>query len=57
MLIGGGQPAFLVALMQLQAQGRFPLERLVRSYDFADVNQAIDDSESGEVVKPILKMA
>lgn len=30
---GGGQtPAFLQALMRLQAQGRFPLEKLVRRY-------------------------
>ena len=54
---GGGQtPAFLVALMRLQAQGRFPLEKLVKRYDFADINQAVDDSDAGEVVKPILHM-
>jgi aryl-alcohol dehydrogenase len=55
---GSGQtPAFLMALMHLQAQGRFPLETLVRPYAFADVNQAIDDSDNGAVVKPILHMA
>ena len=54
---GGGQPAFLLALMRLQAQGRFPLEKLIRTYDFDDVNQAIDDSDAGEVVKPVLRMA
>ncbi len=55
---GGGQtPAFLLALMRLQAQGRFPLEKLVRRYPFADINRAIDDSDAGEVVKPILHMA
>jgi aryl-alcohol dehydrogenase len=54
---GGGQtPFFLQALMQLQAQGRFPLEKLARRYDFADINQAIDDSDAGTVVKPILHM-
>lgn len=55
---GGGQtPEFLLALMRLQAQGRFPLERLVRTYPFADIEQAIDDSDSGRTVKPILHMA
>ena len=42
--------------MNLQAQGRFPLERLVRRYAFEDVNQAIDDSDEGNTVKPILMM-
>ncbi|GAB2561613.1 NAD(P)-dependent alcohol dehydrogenase [Dyella jejuensis] len=54
---GGGQtPAFLESLMALQGQGRFPLEKLVRFYDFADVNRAIDDSDAGITIKPILRM-
>ena len=54
---GAGQPDFLRTLMKLQAQGRFPLEKLVRTYPFADINQTIDDSDAGSVVKPILRMA
>lgn len=54
---GGGQtPTFLLALMRLQSEGRFPLEKLVRFYPFAEINQAIDDSDAGAVVKPILRM-
>jgi len=54
---GGGQtPRFLESLMELQRQGRFPLEKLVRFYDFADVNQAVDDSDAGTTIKPILRM-
>lgn len=54
---GGGQtPEFLQSLMELQLQGRFPLEKLVRFYDFADVNQAVDDSDAGTTIKPILRM-
>lgn len=54
---GGGQtPAFHRSLIYLQAQGLFPLEKLVRTYAFADVNQAIDDSDARTVVKPILTM-
>ncbi|MBL6459097.1 zinc-binding dehydrogenase [Belnapia sp. T6] len=57
-ILGGGQtPDFLLTLMHLQSQGRFPLERLVRWYDFADINQAIDNSDAGAVVKPILRIA
>lgn len=54
---GGGQtPMFQLSLMEMQAQGRFPLEKLVRTYPFADINQAVEDSDSGAVVKPILRM-
>jgi len=54
---GGGQtPQFLESLMELQRQGRFPLEKLVKFYDFAEINRAIDDSDAGLTVKPILRM-
>lgn len=53
---GGHTPHFLESLMELQLQGRFPLEKLVRFYDFADVNQAVDDSDAGTTIKPILRM-
>ncbi|EYD74320.1 Zinc-containing alcohol dehydrogenase superfamily [Rubellimicrobium mesophilum DSM 19309] len=54
---GGGQtPMFLESLMELHRQGRFPVEKLVRFYDFAEVNQAIDDSDAGRTAKPILRM-
>jgi aryl-alcohol dehydrogenase len=42
--------------MELQRQGRFPLEKLVRFYDFAQINQAIDDSDQGITVKPVVRM-
>jgi aryl-alcohol dehydrogenase len=55
---GGGQtPHFLVSLMELQRDGRFPLDRLVRFYPFEEVNQAIDDSDAGSTIKPVLRMA
>ncbi len=47
-------PDFHLALMRLQAQGRFPLERLGAALFFAEVNQALDDSDAGEAIKPIL---
>jgi len=54
---GGGQtPRFLESLMELQLQGRFSLEKLVRFYDFADINQSVDDSDAGTTIKPILRM-
>jgi aryl-alcohol dehydrogenase len=54
---GGGQtPQFLESLMELQRQGRFPLEKLARFYPFASINQAIEDSDEGRAIKPILRM-
>lgn len=54
---GSGQtPEFHHALMDLQVKGRFPLQKLVQHYDLADLDQAIEDVESGAVVKPIVRM-
>lgn len=45
---------FLPDLIRHHLAGRFPFDRLIRTYPFADINAAIADSESGEVVKPVL---
>ena len=45
---------FIPRLLALHAQGRFPVERLVRNYPFAELNAAIADSLSGATVKPVL---
>lgn len=37
-------------------QGRFPFDRLVKFYELDEINKAAEDSESGEVLKAILKM-
>ncbi len=34
----------------------FPYDQLIHTYDFADINQALADTQSGEVVKPVLIM-
>jgi aryl-alcohol dehydrogenase len=47
---------FIPRLVELMRQGRFPLERLVSFYDFDQINQAVEDSEQGRVVKAILRM-
>jgi len=46
---------FIPELIELYRQGRFPFDRLVKFYDFDDVNQAMADSESGVTIKPILR--
>ncbi len=54
---GGGRSGQLIpALVELHEQGRFPFDRLVRYYEMGEVEQALADSRSGEVIKPILRM-
>jgi aryl-alcohol dehydrogenase len=47
---------FIPRLVELIVSGRFPLDRLVSWYDFADINKAVADAESGIAIKPILRM-
>jgi aryl-alcohol dehydrogenase len=48
---------FIPKLLDLYSQGRFPFDQPVKFYDFAQVNEAIADSESGRVIKPIIRMS
>jgi len=55
---GGGRSGQLIpALVELHQQGRFPFDRLVRYYELGQIEQALEDSKSGEVIKPILRMS
>ena len=55
---GSARPQhFIPLLVHLYRQGRFPFDRVVRYYRFADINQALHDSEHGVAIKPILRMA
>ena len=41
-------------LLDLNARGRFPVDRLVKNYPFAELNTAIADSLAGATIKPVL---
>jgi aryl-alcohol dehydrogenase len=47
---------FIPELIRFHQAGLFPFERIVTSYPFEEINQAIADSKSGKVVKPVLRM-
>ena len=47
---------FIPRLLDLHARGRFPFDRLVRNYAFSDLQTAMDDSLSGETIKPVLTL-
>lgn len=47
---------FIPSLIELYRQGRFPFDKLVTFYPFDRINDAIHDSETGKVVKPVIRM-
>lgn len=52
---GSADPdVFLPQLLELHRAGRFPVDRLVTTYSFAQFDQALADSRSGAVVKAVL---
>lgn len=49
--------AFIPELIRLHRAGRFPFDRLLRFYEFEQINEAIDAMCRGEVIKPIVRMS
>ncbi|MFD9665062.1 NAD(P)-dependent alcohol dehydrogenase [Rhodococcus sp. NPDC059968] len=47
---------FIPELIKMHQAGRFPFDRLVTFYDFADINTAVADTQSGKAIKPILRI-
>ena len=54
---GGAVPQdFLPKLIAYYRQGLFPFDRLIKQFDFEQINEAIAACESGETIKPVLCM-
>ena len=54
---GDSEPReFIPRLIELHRQGRFPLERLITTYPFGKIADAMHDSEAGTAIKPVLLM-
>ncbi|BEM64718.1 hypothetical protein AN414_24350 [Serratia marcescens] len=45
---------FIPRLLQFWREGKFPIEKLIRFYKPEQVEQAFADSNSGDVIKPVL---
>jgi aryl-alcohol dehydrogenase len=45
---------FIPKLVELYAQGLFPIDQLVTYYPFTEINRAVEDLENGIVIKAIL---
>jgi aryl-alcohol dehydrogenase len=57
-ILGGeGRSASLIgALIALNKQGRFPYDKLITSFPLDQVNDALEASRAGDVIKPVLRM-
>jgi aryl-alcohol dehydrogenase len=45
---------FIPKLIELWREGRFPMDKLMKNYTLADINQGFADSASGVTVKPVV---
>jgi aryl-alcohol dehydrogenase len=48
---------FLPRLFDLWRRGEFPVDRMMEFYDFEEIDRAAHDAESGDVIKPVLRMS
>jgi aryl-alcohol dehydrogenase len=47
---------FLPRLVELYRAGRLPVDRLVRHYEFAAINEAVADMLAGTTIKAVLRI-
>jgi aryl-alcohol dehydrogenase len=52
----GRSESFINTLITLNAQGRFPYDRLIKKFPLEEVNEALEASHHGDVIKPVLVM-
>ncbi len=45
---------FIPKLIALYREGKFPFDRLLKFYEFREINQAIADALQGDTIKPVL---
>ena len=54
---GEGRSVSLIgALIELNRQGRFPYDKLITTFPLEQVNEAMEASHAGDVIKPVLRM-
>jgi aryl-alcohol dehydrogenase len=47
---------FIPKLIALYQAGQFPFDRLVKFYDFSEINEAMADAKHGDTIKPVLRI-
>jgi aryl-alcohol dehydrogenase len=48
---------FIPRMIELYRTGLFPFDRLVKFYDFGEINEAIADAKRGDTIKPVLRIS
>jgi aryl-alcohol dehydrogenase len=48
--------SFIPQMIALYEAGQFPFDRLVKFYDFPEINRAIADAKKGDTIKPVLRI-
>jgi aryl-alcohol dehydrogenase len=48
---------FIPVLIDLYKKGELPFDKLIKFYDFAEINKAVSDSKSGATIKPVLTIS
>jgi len=48
---------FIPRLLELWRQGRFPVDRIIETFPFEQINEAAEAAHSGRVIKPVLMMS
>ena len=47
---------FISRLIEYYRQGKMPVDRLITTYAFADINRAVEDAVSGRTIKAVLRI-
>ena len=47
---------FIPVLLELWKAGKFPVDRMMRTYELGAINEAAEHAEQGETIKPVLLM-
>jgi aryl-alcohol dehydrogenase len=47
---------FIPRLVDLIVAGKFPIQKMIKFYDLADINVAAKESSTGIAIKPVLRM-
>jgi len=48
---------FIPQLIKLYRAGQFPFDRLIKFYDFQEINRAMADAKTGDTIKPVLRIS
>jgi aryl-alcohol dehydrogenase len=48
---------FIPKLIAMYKSGQFPFDRLVKLYDFKEINRAVADAKRGDAIKPVLRIS